>query len=174
MAKTARKAKTKTRLEHVRVRLVKHGASIRLKLRWDNSPDTCKVVSAALPFQGRMWHAKYASSEIYTLLPVKKIFGRDPAREWECMYPNMGDLMWLFHPPGLIPGDVSPPDNPVRVVDIAYFYARGTSLYGPWGANPGNIFATATSIEDIEEFGKACQHVWMNGFAKETLRVEAA
>ena len=167
-------AKKTSRLEYLRVGFRYHGASIRLRLRWDNSPDTCKVVAEALPFAGQLWHAKYASSEIYTLLQVKKVFGREPLPEWQCMYPNMGDLMWLYHPPGLIPGDVSPPDNPVRIVDVAYFYARGTSLYGPWGANPGNIFATAISLEDIEEFGKACQHVWMHGFATETLAFEAA
>jgi hypothetical protein len=163
-----------TRLEHVRVGLKRARASIRLRLRWDNSPYTCAVVAKALPVADELWHAKYASSEIYMLLPVKKIFGRDPKPEWQCMYPNMGDLMWLFHPPGLIPGNISPPDNPRRIVDVAYFYARGTSLYGPWGPNPGNIFATAMSIEDIERFGKVCHEVWRNGIAGETMVIEAA
>jgi hypothetical protein len=167
----ARKTK---RLEYMRVGLRRNGASIKLRLRWDNSPDTCAVVSKALPVENQLWHAKYASSEIYMLVPVKKIFGRDPRPEWQCMYPAPGDFMWLFHPPGLIPGDISPPDKPVRIVDLAYFYARGTNLNGPWGANPGNIFATATSIEDIERFGKACHHVWFNGIAKERLYIEAA
>ena len=75
--------------------------------------------------------------------------------------------MYLFHPPGLLPKDIYSPDNPRRIVDVAYFYDRGNNLYGPWGANPGNIFATATSIDDMENFAKACLDVWKNGFLGE-------
>lgn len=162
------------KLELVHVGMRNKGASVTLRLRWDNSPKTCEIVSQALPIEGKLWHAKYANHEIYTLLPVVEAFGEEPPGEWQCMYPAPGDLMWLFHPPGLIPGDVSPPDNPRRIVDVAYFYDRGNNLYGPWGANPGNIFATATSIEDLEQFKNACLEVWMNGFAGEKFYIEAA
>jgi len=162
------------RLEYVRVGMRRNGTNIRLKLRWENSPDTCEVVSKALPVESQLWHAKYASNEIYILLPVVETFGRDPKGEWQCMYPAPGDLMWLFHPPGLIPGDLSPPHAPRRIVDVAYFYDRGNSLYGPWGPNPGNIFATATSFEDLDRMARACREVWFNGIANERMYIEAA
>ena len=97
-----------------------------------------------------------------------------PGGEWHCMYPAPGDLMDLFHPPGLLPKDLYSLDNPQRIVDVAYFYDRGNSLYGPSGANPGNIFATATSIDDMEGFAAACLDVWKNGFSSERMYLEAA
>ena len=108
-----------SRIEHIRVGMRRNGASVKLKLRWDNSPKTCELVSAALPLEEDMWHAKYANHEIYVLLPVVEVFGEDPPGEWQCMYPAPGDLMYLFHPPGLLPKDIYSPDNPRRIVDVA-------------------------------------------------------
>ncbi len=162
------------RLKYVRVGLRKNGASVKLKLRWDNSPKTCAIVSKALPFEGDLWHAKYANHEIYTLLSVAEVFGQDPPKEWLCMFPAPGDLMYIFHPDGLLPRNVYDPDNPQRIVDIALFYDRGNNLYGPGGGNTGNIFATAADIEELESFAQSCLQVWMNGFAGETMYVEAA
>ena len=163
-----------SRIEHIRVGMRRNGASVKLKLRWDNSPKTCELVSAALPLEEDMWHAKYANHEIYVLLPVVEVFGEDPPGEWQCMYPAPGDLMYLFHPPGLLPKDIYSPDNPRRIVDVAYFYVRRNILFGPWVANPGNIFATATSIDDMENFAKACIDVWKNGFLGERMYIEEA
>ena len=161
-------------LKHVRVGMRNNGASVRLKLRWDNSPATCRIVCNALPFEGDMWHAKYANHEIYTLLPVEQIFGKDPPKEWLCMYPAPGDLMYIFHPDGLLPAEVWTPESDYRIVDIALFYDRGNNLYGPSGGNTGNIFATAADIEELERFAQACLHVWKSGFITERLYVEAA
>ena len=161
-------------IEHVLVGMRGRRASVRLRLRWDHSPKTCAVVARALPIEERLWHAKYANHEIYVLLPVEETFGEEPPGEWQCMYPAPGDLMWIFHPPGLLPPEVCPPDNPRRVVDMAFFYDRGNNLYGPWGPNPGNIFATATSIDELEAFRDAVLEVWMGGFATERMYIEAA
>jgi len=161
-------------VQFVTLGMRRSGASVRLKLRWDHSPRTCEIVSRALPVEGDLWHAKYANHEIYMLLPVEEVFGEDPPGEWQCMYPAPGDLMYLFHPPGLLPPDVYSPDSPRRIVDIAYFYDRGNNLYGPWGPNPGNIFATATAIDDLERFARACLEVWKTGFAGERLYIESA
>ena len=161
-------------MKFVRVGLRNNGASVRLKLRWDNSPATCEIVSRALPFEGDLWHAKYANHEIYTLLPVAEVFGEDPPEEWLCMFPAPGDLMYIFHPSGLLPPDVYDPQNPRRIVDIALFYDRGNNLYGPSGGNTGNIFATAADIDELESFAQSCLHVWKTGFLGEKMYVEAA
>ena len=57
---------------------------------------------------------------------------------------------------------------------LPFFYERGNTLYGPHGPVMGNIFATATSIEEIERFAEACTDVWFQGAVGETLYVEAA
>lgn len=163
-----------SKLQYVRVALRNNGTSVKLKLRWDMSPKTCEIVSKALPFGGSMWHAKYANHEIYTLLPVEEVFGEDPPTEWLCMFPGPGDLMYIFHPPGLLPPDIYDPDNPRRIVDIALFYDRGNSLYGPTGPNQGNIFATASDIDELENFAQNCLEVWKNGFINEYMDIESA
>ena len=155
----------------IEVGMKKNGSKVTLKLRWDKSPRTCEIVKKALPIEGDMWHAKYANHEIYMLHPVIEVFGEDPPGEWQCMYPAPGDLMYLFHPPGLLPKDIYDPLNPRQIVDIAYFYERGNCLYGPSGPNPGNIFATAVSIEEIEKFSLDCLDVWKKGFQDEVMYI---
>jgi len=156
----------------IEVGMKNNGSKVTLKLRYDKSPTTCEIVQKSLPIEGKMWHAKYANHEIYMLHPVKEVFGYDPPGEWQCMYPAPGDLMYLFHPPGLLPKDVYDPKYPRRIVDIAYFYDRGNCLYGPSGPNPGNIFATALSIDEIENFSNSCLDVWMNGFKDEIMYIK--
>ena len=98
-----------------------------------------------------------------------------PNAEWNCMYPAPGDLLYI----PLMAGVTLPVGGPVMdptkgVVDIAYFYDRGNSLvHGPAGPSPGSIFATATSLEDIEKYGLACSDVWMAGAVGERLFIEA-
>ena len=161
------------RLKYVRVGMRNNGASVKLKLRWDHSPATCKIVSKALPFEGDMWHAKYANHEIYTLVPVEPVFGEDPPKEWLCMFPAPGDLMYIFHPDGLLPPESWTQDSDFHIVDIALFYDRGNNLYGPSGGNTGNIFATAADIDELERFAAECIKVWKSGFWGERMYVEA-
>ena len=156
----------------IRVGVKNYDTTVTLKLRSDKSPLTCEIIENSLPFEGDMWHAKYANHEIYILLPVLEIFKKDPPGEWQCMYPAPGDLMYLFHPPGLLPKEIYDPYNPKKIVDIAYFYDRGNNLYGPSGPNPGNIFATATSIEETENFAELCLKIWKNGFQNEIMYVD--
>lgn len=158
-------------VEFVRVGLRERDVSTRLRLRWDRSPRTCAEIARILPIEGQAWHAKYANNEVYTLLPM---FGEDPGGEWRVLYPGPGDLMYIpieagfFLPPGAPEMDVSR-----GLVDIAYFYERSNSLIGPTGIAYGNIFATATSIEELEVMAAACADVWFNGAAGERLYVEA-
>ncbi len=158
--------------ESIRLGLRRRQASIRLKLRWDRSPRTCAAILARLPLENQVWHAKYANNEIYTLVPA---FDNPPPGEWHCVYPGPGDLMYI----PIEPGVVLPPGAPAMetecgVVDLAYFYDRGNSLiHGPSGPLVGNIFATATSIRDIEAMAEACSDVWMSGAVREKLYIEA-
>ena len=159
-------------LQYIRVGLRKRGASLKLRLRWDRSPWTCKAICKRLPVESQVWHAKYANNEVYTLIPVKD---ERYVGEWRCIYPGQGDLMYLpiesgfFLPPGAPAMETSK-----GLIDVAYFYDRGNNLAGPTGTALGNIFATAISVGDIEEMAKACSDVWFAGAVKERLFVEAA
>lgn len=163
---------TDDRMEFVTVGLKKRGVSTRLRLRWDRSPRTCREIVNRLPLEGQAWHAKYANNEVYLLVPM---FGEDPRAEWRCLYPGPGDLMYIPVESGASVPQGGPDSDTTRgIVDIAYFYERGNNLIGPYGIALGNIFATATSIEELEQMSMACSDVWFNGAAGETLYVEAA
>ena len=153
----------------VRVGLRKRGVSTRLKLRWDKSPRTCAAVVKRLPIENQVWHAKYANNEVYTLVPM---FSEDPKGEWRCLYPGPGDLMYLPIETGFfLPPDAPPMDLSRGLVDVAYFYERGNNLAGPSGTALGNIFATATSIEEVESMSEACSDVWFSGATEEKLYI---
>jgi hypothetical protein len=159
------------RPEFVRVGLRKRGMTVRLKLRWDRSPWTCGAIVKRLPIENQIWHAKYANNEVYTLIPV----GSEAYRgEWRCIYPGPGDLMYLPIEPGFfMPPGAPPMDASKGLIDVAYFYERGSNLAGPTGTALGNIFATATSIDELERMAVACSDVWFSGAVGEKLYVEA-
>ncbi len=155
------------RPELVRVGLRRRGVATTLKMRWDRSPQTCAAVCRRLPIGDQVWHAKYAHNEVYALIPA---WEADPPAEWACAFPGPGDLMYIPHPPGLL---AKPGEAGGRFVDIAYFYERGNSLYGPFGPAIGTIFATLTSVEEMERMAEACHDVWFAGARDETFYVEA-
>lgn len=161
-------------LEYLRLGLRTRGVSIKLKLRPDKSPWTCAAVCKRLPIEGQVWHAKWANNEIYTLLPVRDEIYRE---EWKCLYPAPGDLMYLPIEPSQArpPHGVSNMDISKGLIDLAYFYDRGSNLTsGPSGAHAGNIFATPIDIPSVEQFTHACADVWFSGAKGELLFLEAA
>lgn len=162
------------RLEFVRIGLRKRDVSTTLRLRWDRSSVTCRTVVEALPLEDQVWHCRYSNNGVYMLLPLEATFGADPPREWTCAYPGPGDLLFLLDPPGPLAKDTGADGKPARMTGLPFFYERGNTLYGPHGPVIGNIFATATSIEEIERFAEACTDVWFRGAVGETLYVEAA
>ena len=103
-----------------------------------------------------------------------------PPREWGCMYPGPGDL--LFSPIGThhsgnlvnnaLSGEAPAPTAQRAILDWAYFYERGNTLYGPSGPSQSSIFATGTSFDELEELAEACRDVWFSGAKGETMYVE--
>ncbi len=57
---------------------------------------------------------------------------------------------------------------------LPFFYERGNTLYGPHGPVLGNVFATATSIDEVEAMAEAGADVWFRGAEGESMFVEAA
>ncbi len=162
----------------IRLGLRKRNSSVRLRMRWDKSPETCKTVAKILPVEDQAYHAKYANNEIYNLVPLPK---PAPPQEWTCIYPGPGDL--LFAPVsarltgGFAGGNTRSGQDMVTdeegwLLDLAFFYERGNTLISPYGIIAASLFATGTSFEALEEFSDACRDLWFSGAIGETMYIE--
>lgn len=168
-----------TEPQFIRLGLRRRGASVRLRMRWDRSPETCAAVAGMLPVEEQVYHAKYANNEIYVLVSLPD---PEPPQEWTCIYPGPGDLLFVpvsarhtggFAGGNTLSGQDLTPDEEGRLLDFAFFYERGNSLISPYGILPGSLFATGTSFEALEEFADHCRDVWFAGAAGETMYIEA-
>jgi len=156
----------------IRIRLEKRGVSCVADLLDELAPRTCEALWQALPQGSDAVHAKYASNEVYTLVPP--FAAEEPGLENPTMTPIAGDLLYFFFPPGLVSlpeAKETAYDN--GIVDLAVFYGRDNFLFSPtMGPTPGTRFGTIT--ENLEEMIQACVSVWRDGFAGERLVFERA
>jgi Protein of unknown function (DUF3830) len=152
---------------YIEIVLEKRSVRCVAQLLDDEAPQTCEAVWAALPQTAGVWHAKYASNEVYILV---KPLGTEPGPENRTIAPTAGDVMYFFFPPGYkLPKEV---DEIVAagkgVVDLALFYDRNNLLLNPReGYTPGNVFATV--IRNLDEMKKACNSVFREGVINERL-----
>ncbi len=154
---------------YMEIRLEKRGVSCVARLLDEDAPQTCDIVWGALPIEGDVYHAKYASNEIYTL--VAPIRGDRPGAENPTIVPASGDVVYFYFPIGEVGyrwarekgfSDVA------GVVDLAIFYGRNNLLLSPTqGFVKGNVYATI--VENFEAFAAACQDVWRAGAVGERL-----
>jgi len=154
---------------YMRITLEKRGVSCVARLLDDDAPKTCDIVWNALPVSGDVYHAKYASNEIYTLVPPLQ--GQEPGGENITIVPAAGDVCYFYFPIGEIgyrwARDKGFADIPA-VVDLAIFYGRNNLLLSPTqGFVRANVYATI--VEDFEAFAAACQDVWRAGAVGERL-----
>lgn len=153
----------------IEVTLEKRGVSCIAELQDDLAPKTCALVWDSLPRAASAWHAKYASNEVYALMPPLE--GERPGKENSTITPAAGDLIYLEFPVGQVPPKLQDSlglGGSEWFVDLALFYARNNLLLDPGsGWVPGNVFATVT--ENFEAMAEACQDVWRNGFEGERL-----
>jgi hypothetical protein len=154
---------------YMQITLEKRGVSCVAKLLDEDAPQTCDIVWGALPVTGDVYHAKYASNEIYTLVPP--IRGDAPGAENPTIVPAAGDVCYFYFPIGEIgyrwARDKGFTDV-AGVVDLAVFYGRNNILLSPsQGFVRGNVYATI--VEGFDAFAKACQDVWRAGAVDERL-----
>ncbi|MDE2848515.1 MAG: DUF3830 family protein, partial [Gemmatimonadota bacterium] len=84
----------------IEVTLRKRGVSCIARLLDDLAPRTCEAMWNALPQEGDAFHAKYASNEVYTLVP--SFAPSEPGMENPTVTPITGDLLYFFFPPGAV------------------------------------------------------------------------
>jgi hypothetical protein len=133
----------------------------------DLAPRTCEAVWKSLPQEGDTYHAKYASNEVYTLVPP---LAENPGPENTTIYPIPGDVCYFYFPTGYpVPKDAREMQQTHgAIVDLAIFYDRNNLLLSPAsGYVPGNVFATIT--EGLPKLAEACESIWREGSIGERL-----
>lgn len=153
---------------YMEVILQKRNVRCVARLLDDEAPKTCEAVWKALPLEGQVYHAKYASNEIYTL--VSAFPGEEPGRENRTLVPTGGDILYFYLPPGTkVPPESRGLDLDGRgMIDVAVFYDRNNLLLSPSeGPTPGNHFAVI--VKNQEEMRQAGHNIWREGFAGERL-----
>lgn len=158
-------------LRYIQIRLEKRRVVCVARLLDDEAPDTCELIWNELPQAGDIFHAKYASNEIYILRPPLQ--GQDPGLENSTVVPARGEVVYFHFPAGMLPhstrrelGLVTP-----TFVDLAVFYGRNNFLFNPGtGFTHGNVFATIE--ENLDGMASACQDVFRAGQMDERLIFE--
>lgn len=150
------------------IKLEKRDVSCIARLLDDEAPRTCDAIWEALPLSNQVWHAKYASNEIYCMVPP---LATEPGLENPSITPIPADVMYFNFPTGqfLKSFRISRGiDGLPSVVDLAVFYGRNNFLWDPSvGPVPGNVYATI--VENYEAFAAACHDIYLDGGTGETL-----
>jgi hypothetical protein len=156
---------------HIRITLEERDVSCVARLLEDEAPRTCEHVWNALPQANAALHAKYASNEVYCLVP--SFGGTEPGLEYSTVMQIPGDVMYFDFEAGILPDATRASlglEGP-RFVDLAIFYGRNNLLLNPaTGFVPGNVFATIE--EGYAEMAAACEDLFRTGHAGERLRYE--
>ena len=84
----------------IEVTLRKRDVSCVARMLDDLAPRTCETVWNALPQEGDAFHAKYASNEVFALVPP--FAQNEPGLENPTITPTTGDLLYFFFPPGAV------------------------------------------------------------------------
>jgi hypothetical protein len=126
------------------------------------APKTCEAMWRALPQGGEVLHAKYASNELFTLIPV--LGESEPGSENRTITPIPGDVMYFYLPPSthLPPQALHLRREGQGVVDLAVFYDRNNLLLSPSdGFTPGNVFGSI--VRGLDELKTAGHSIWREG-----------
>lgn len=134
----------------------------------ETAPKTCQAVWDVLPQEGMVFHAKYASNEIYALVSGFPADG--PVVENRSVTPAAGDVCYFYFPAGFpIPeaaADQGLDGKPF--VDLAVFYDRDNLLISPReGFTPANVFATI--VRNLDQMKQAGNSIWREGAVDERL-----
>ncbi len=152
----------------IEIELTRRGIVCVALLLDEQAPRTCDAVWRALPQEGDVFHAKYASNEIYTLVP--DFAGGLAVPENRTVTPAEGDVLYFLVPAcSRIPrGAPSPAASALGLVDLALFYDRNNLLLSPSeGFTPGTVVARI--VENLDAIREAGHRLWREGTLGERL-----
>ncbi len=153
---------------YVEIILEKRQIRCAARLLDEEAPRTCEAVWRALPQGGDVFHAKFASNEIFTL--VSALGEVEPGNENRTITPIPGDVMYFYMPPETrFPSRVKHLVQKGKgLVDLAVFYDRNNLLLSPSeGFIPGNVFGTI--VRGLDEIKSAGHSIWQEGPADDKL-----
>ena len=152
---------------HIEIILEKGAVRCVARMLEDKAPRTCEAVWQALPQQGDVFHAKYASNEIYVLVPP--FSGSDVGWGNRTVTPAAGDVCFFYCSTGM-----SRPRSALEAglvgsfIDLAVFYDRDNLLLSPKeGFTPANVYATI--VENFDSIRDTGNDIWSEGFTGERL-----
>lgn len=151
------------------ISLEKRGVSCVAELLEKDAPRTCEAVWRALPLGGDAYHAKYARTEVYTM--VERFAEEEIGLENPTVTPIPGDVVYFSFPGGMLDRAFKEEKNIHElpgVIDLAIFYGRNNLLLnGDVGWVPGNVYATI--VDGLDRMAEACNDVWRSGAVGERL-----
>jgi hypothetical protein len=153
---------------YIEVILEKRNVHCIARMLFEEAPKACEMIWAALPQEEGLFHAKYASNELFIL--VRDFSGGFAAAENLSVTPTMGELMYFYFPPtwGFPRGTEHLSSEGKGLVDLALFYDRNNMLLSPSaGFTPGTVFARA--VGDFEPMREAGRRVWREGSVGERM-----
>ena len=155
---------------YLQIKLEKRNVSCVARMLDYEAPETADLIWNALPLSGDAWHAKYAMTEVYCLVPPIGS-GEGPGLENSTIVPTTGDVVFFYFPKGHLARSFREEkgfDGLPGVVDLAVFYGRNNFLFNPaTGDVPGNVYATI--VEGMDERAKAMHDVGRSGSVGEVL-----
>jgi hypothetical protein len=154
--------------KYIEVLLEKRNVRCVARMLFEEAPKTCNMVWAALPQEGELFHAKYASNELFTL--VRDFTGGFGAAENLTVTPTIGDLLYFYFPPTWeFPHGTEYLRSEGRgLVDLALFSERNNLLLSPSaGFTPGTVFAR--TVNNFEPMREAGHRIWREGTVGERL-----
>ena len=155
-------------VRYIEIVLEKRDVRCVARLLDEEAPRTAEAVWRALPQAGDVYHAKYATHEIYTLVPI--FAEKEPGFEYPTITPIPGDLVYFYIRSGTwVPREATEMDaNSHAVIDLAVFYDRNNLLLSPAeGFFPGNVFGTI--VKNLEAMKEAGYRIWREGGIGERL-----
>lgn len=147
---------------YIQISLEKRNVRCVARLLDEEAPKTCEAVWRSLPQVGEVFHAKYASNEVYILVP--QFASEEPGPENRTVVPASGEVLYFVLAPGCrLPQEARALGaGGSAVIDLAVFYDRNNLLLSPSeGFTPGNVFAIV--VKNLDEMTKAGNSVWREG-----------
>src|SRR5215467_15267564 len=116
---------------YIEIMLEKRHVRCVARLLDEEAPKTCEAVWRVLPQGGNIYHAKYASNEIFTI--VQALGEIEPGNENRTVTPIPGDVMYFYLRPGTrLPPEALSLSRPGQgLTDLAVVYDRNNLLLSP-------------------------------------------
>lgn len=150
----------------IELTIPRYGVTAHAVLLEDQAPRTAEIMLRSMPFDVDLYHCIRCGREVFALLDE---IAEVPPMENLTIWPRPGDLWFIWLPPDYAfnpPGFVAPPQG---TLDLVIWYGADACAFDPkYKPLAGIHWATIT--ENLAEFERACEAVWLDGVTPLTVR----